>query len=192
MMRIIALMVFLLPLTALAAGAPEGGINWFTIGDPHNLAMGWFILNFLIFATGAFFVIKGPIMRQVRERAERFENLVKASERAREAAEKRQAELQAKLDGLSVEIESLRSSQQGKLSHEKDLIVAAAKSEIDRLQKNAEIALERQRRAAELRLTAEAARLAFDAAKARVETLVSDADHSRLNDEFVVKVGGEA
>ena len=191
-MRLFAVMICMVPSLAFAGAVPEDGINWFTIGDPHNLAMGWFILNFLIFATGAFFVIKGPIMRQVYARAQRFEDLLKASERARERAEKRQGELQAKLDGLSVEIEALRKTTQAKLSHEKDLIVAAATQEIGRLQKNAEIALQRQRRAAERRLTSEAARLAFDAAKTRVEALVGDSDHARLNEEFVANVESDA
>ncbi len=191
-MRLFVFTASLVPSLALAAGAPQDGINWFTIGDPHSLAMGWFILNFLIFATGAFFVIKGPIMRQVNARAQRFEDLLKASERAREEAEKRQAELQARLDGLSVEIDALRSATETKLSHEKELIIATAEQEIARLQKNAEIALQRQRRAAERRLTAEAARLAFDAAKTRVEALVGDADHTRLNEEFVANVEGDA
>ena len=70
-MRFVLLALVWSPSLALAGGAPTDGINWFTIGDPHSLAMGWFILNFILFITGASFVIRGPIMRQVRARAER-------------------------------------------------------------------------------------------------------------------------
>jgi F0F1-type ATP synthase membrane subunit b/b' len=191
MRKILALIVFL-PVTALASSAPSSGINWFTIGDPHKLAMGWFILNFVIFVAGLAFVIKGPILQKVRARADRFEDLLNASERAREAAESRQAELQAKLDGLSLEIDDLRNNSLAKLSHEKELIIASAELEIKRMQKNGEIALERQRAAAETQLTAEAARLAIAAAGQRVEQLVDSSDQVRLSDEFVVNMEGEA
>ena len=191
MRKVLALIAFL-PATALASSAPANGINWFTIGDPHNLAMGWFILNFVIFVAGLTFVIRGPILQKVRARADRFEELLNASERAREAAENRQAELQAKLDGLSLEIDDLRNNSLTKLSHEKELIIASAELEIKRMQKNAEIALERQRAAAETQLTAEAARLAIAAAGQRVMQLVDSGDQARLSDEFVVNMEGEA
>jgi len=191
-MRILALMMLLSSSIATAGANPADGINWFTIGDPHNLAMGWFIMNFLIFAAGLAFVIRGPVMRQVRERAERFEALLRAADEAREAAEKRQAELQARLDGLSLEIDALQKSTDEKLEREKSLIMESAETEIGRLQKNAEIALERQRLSAERRLSAEAARLAFSAAHQRVTEAVEASDHDRLNAEFVAEVEGEA
>jgi F0F1-type ATP synthase membrane subunit b/b' len=191
-MRYLSLLVVVLSSPAWAGGAPADGINWFVIGDKHSLAMGWFIINFLLFCLGAFFVIKGPIMRQVRARADHFEALLRAADEAREAAERRQAELQARLDGLSEEIQGLRETTMAKLDHEKELILASAQSEISRAQKAAEIALERQRRAAERQLTQEAARLAFDAAKARVADALEDGDHSRLNADFVRTLEGEA
>jgi F0F1-type ATP synthase membrane subunit b/b' len=192
MMRLLALVVLFYSVVATAGGKPSEGINWFTVGDPHNLAMGWFILNFVIFAGGLAFVIRGPVMRQVRERAERFETLLRAADVAREAAEKRQVELQARLDGLSLEIDALQKTTDEKLEREKALILTKAEAEIERLQKNAEISLERQRRSAERRLMAEAARLAFSAAQQRVTAAVSQSDHDRLNAEFVTKVEGEA
>jgi F0F1-type ATP synthase membrane subunit b/b' len=191
-MRIVLALIAFLPATALASAAPTDGINWFKIGDPHNLAMGWFILNFMIFIGGVTYVIRGPILRAVRARADRFEELLNASERAREAAEKRQAELQAKLDGLSLEIDALRENSLAKLGHEKELIIASAELEIKRMQKNAEIALERQRAAAQTQLTAEAARLAIASAAQRVAQLVDSSDQARLSDEFVVNMEGEA
>ena len=191
-MRLLVWILCLTPSLARAGGVPADGINWFTIGDPHSLAMAWFMLNFLLFAGGLALVIRGPIMRQVRERAERFEKLLRAAEEAREEAEKRQAELQARLDGLSSEIDELRKTTEDKLEREKTLIMANAEDEISRLQKNAEIALGRQRRNAERRLTAEAARLAYSAAHDRVTQAVNESDHDRLNSEFVANVEGQA
>ena len=191
-MRLLVWMVCLVPSLAQAGGPPADGINWFTIGDPHSLAMAWFMLNFLLFVGGLALVIRGPIMSQVRQRAERFEKLLRAAEEAREEAEKRQAELQARLDGLSDEIDELRQDTETKLEREKALIMANAEDEISRLQKNAEIALGRQRRSAERRLTAEAARLAYSAAHERVTQAVNESDHDRLNSEFVANVEGEA
>ena len=191
-MRLLVWILCLTPSLARAGGVPADGINWFTIGDPHSLAMAWFMLNFLLFAGGLALVIRGPIMRQVRERAERFEKLLRAAEEAREEAEKRQAELQARLDGLSSEIDELRKTTEDKLEREKTLIMANAEDEISRLQKNAEIALGRQRRNAERRLTAEAARLAYSAAHERVTQAVNESDHDRLNSEFVANVEGQA
>jgi F0F1-type ATP synthase membrane subunit b/b' len=191
-MRLLVWILCLIPSLARAGGVPADGINWFTIGDPHSLAMAWFMLNFLLFAGGLALVIRGPIMRQVRERAERFEKLLRAAEEAREEAEKRQAELQARLDGLSSEIDELRKTTEDKLEREKALIMANAEDEISRLQKNAEIALGRQRRNAERRLTAEAARLAYSAAHERVTQAVNESDHDRLNSEFVANVEGQA
>jgi len=191
-MRVFVWILCLVPSLAVAGGAPADGINWFTIGDPHSLAMAWFMLNFLLFAGGLAFIIRGPIMSQVRQRAERFEKLLRAAEEAREEAEKRQAELQERLDGLTKEIDELKASTDDKLEREKALIMANAEEEISRLQKNAEIALGRQRRSAERRLTAEAARLAFTAAHERVAQAVNESDHERLNDEFIANVEGEA
>jgi F-type H+-transporting ATPase subunit b len=191
-MRHLVWILCLTPSLAQAGGAPADGINWFTIGDPHSLAMAWFMLNFLLFVGGLALVIRGPIMSQARQRAERFEKLLRAAEEAREEAEKRQAELQARLDGLSNEIDELRKTTEDKLEREKTLIMANAEDEISRLQKNAEIALGRQRRSAERRLTAEAARLAYSAAHERVTQAVNESDHDRLNREFIANVEGEA
>ena len=193
-MRIMVWVLLCVPSLALAGGPPTDGINWFSIKPPeeHNIAMGWFILNFLIFAGCLGLVIRGPIMRQVRARAERFEKLLRAADDAREEAERRQAELQARLDGLSNEIDELQKATEAKLERERALIMAKAEEEIGRLQKNAEVALRRQRRSAERRLTAEAARLAFAAAYERVDQAVNESDHERLNDEFIANVEGEA
>mgnify|MGYP001263028709 FL=1 len=193
-MRVMIWVLLCVPSLAYAGGPPTDGINWFSIKPPeeHNIAMGWFILNFLIFAGCLGLVIRGPIMRQVRARAERFEKLLRAAEEAREQAEKRQAELQARLDGLSHEIDELQKTTEAKLERERSLIMANAEEEIGRLQKNAEIALRRQRRSAERRLTAEAARLAYAAAHERVTQAVNESDHDRLNAEFVANVEGEA
>ena len=193
-MRIMVWVLLCVPSLALAGGPPTDGINWFSIKPPeeHNIAMGWFILNFLIFAGCLGLVIRGPIMRQVRARAERFEKLLRAADDAREEAERRQAELQARLDGLSNEIDELQKATEAKLERERALIMAKAEEEIGRLQKNAEVALRRQRRSAERRLTAEAAKLAFAAAYERVDQAVNESDHERLNDEFIANVEGEA
>ena len=45
-MRVFVWILCLVPSLAVAGGAPADGINWFTIGDPHSLAMAWFMLNF--------------------------------------------------------------------------------------------------------------------------------------------------
>ncbi len=76
-MRLLVWILCLVPALAQAGGPPADGINWFTIGDPHSLAMAWFMLNFLLFAGGLALVIRGPIMSQVRQRAERFEKLLR-------------------------------------------------------------------------------------------------------------------
>ena len=82
----------------------HGQDQWFTIGDPHSLAMGWFILNFILFITGASFVIRAAdhasgacTPSASRSCCEQPKSI--------ERAEKRQAEAQARLDGLSAEID---------------------------------------------------------------------------------------
>ena len=191
MHRLSALIV-LVSAPAFAGGAPTNGINWFTIGDPHSIAMGWFIINFLVFAAGFAFVMKTKVLPAANARADRFEDLLKASERAREAAEAKQNELQARLDGMNDEIAALRAETDVKLDEEKKMILDSAQAEIDRMQKTAEIALERSRRAAQRRLATEAAELAFAAATKRVGEVLEAADHDRLNNEFVSSVEGEA
>jgi F-type H+-transporting ATPase subunit b len=190
MMRIALVAVLLSSTNALASGLEEasGAFNWFTLGDPHSLPMGWVFLNFLIFVAGLVFVIKGPVMTSVRARADRFEALLRASEDARKAAEERQAELQAKLDALSGDIADFRAASDTKLERQKELIIAAAHEEIERAARSAEIALTRKRRAAERRLSQEAARLAFAVATERVEAAVGAADQERLSAAFVADV----
>ena len=53
MSRIILAVLALGAGDAMASGLEESqtAFNWFTLGDPHSLPMGWVFLNFLIFVT---------------------------------------------------------------------------------------------------------------------------------------------
>jgi F0F1-type ATP synthase membrane subunit b/b' len=180
-----------------AASSSADPINWFAIGHSDSaghatLAIGWLIVNMILFLTLAVIVLRKPLTGKIAERAAHYEKLLQASEEARKAVELAKAELERRLAGLGSEIDAVSAEIDARLGKEKVAIAEHAKEEIARLQRGAEVAIERQRMAAERRLSLEAARLAMDAATEAVTAACGAADQERLTADLIGDLEGAA
>jgi F0F1-type ATP synthase membrane subunit b/b' len=192
-----ALTLALLFVGGAARAGGSGEINWFGIGHTDNpghetLAIGWLIANMILFLTLVVIVLRKPLANKVAERAAHYEKLLKASEEARRAAEAAKAELEERLAGLGSEIDAVAAEIEARLVKEKAAITEHATEEIARLKRGAEVAIERQRLAAERRLSLEAARMAMSAATEAVSAACGAADQERLTGDLISDLEGNA
>ena len=149
------------------------------------------LFNFALLAGTLFYLLRSPLAVYLTNRsAEIRERLVKASSmRAGAAAE--QAAIAQKMQSLPAELEALRKAGGDEVVAEEAHIRQAAESERERLLEVTRRQISTQLKLAERALMTRAAALAVAVASERVKTTITDADHVRLVDRYLVQVGGE-
>ena len=149
------------------------------------------LFNFALLAGTLFYLLRSPLAVYLTNRsAEIRERLVKASSmRAGAAAE--QAAIAQKMQSLPAELEALRKAGGDEVVAEEAHIRQAAESERERLLEVTRREISTQLKLAERALMTRAAALAVAVASERVKTTITDADHVRLVDRYLVQVGGE-
>ncbi|HXW56989.1 MAG TPA: ATP synthase F0 subunit B [Candidatus Cybelea sp.] len=184
----VGLFFLLLLATAPPALAQEGGS---TAGET---GMEWLFrwLNFaIVIGLVAYYVVKkgGPYFRR---HADEIAAKIAEGARAREAAEQRRREMEAKLAGLEQEIAQMRAEAKRDAEAEAQRLRAMARAEADRIEQTAQAEIAAAERAGHLELKALAARLALERAEALLErelTAETDGDLFRI---FVRELGGSA
>jgi F-type H+-transporting ATPase subunit b len=146
-------------------------------------------LDFVILFGGlAYFCVK-PIRQGLAGRREGVEKALREAEAARVEAEAKFAEYDRKLTKAAAEIEDLSEGirREGELEREK--ILAGARESAEKIKREAEksAAYEISRARGELRR--EAAQLAIEIAEDLLNRNLTQADHARLVDEYMLKVG---
>jgi F-type H+-transporting ATPase subunit b len=184
----VGLFVLLLLASAAPALAQEGR------SSPAETGVGWVFrwLNFaIVIGLVAYYAVKkgGPYFRR---HAEEIAAKIAEGARAREAAEQRRREMEAKLAGLDKEIAQMRAEAKRDAAAEAQRLRAMARAEADRIERTAQAEIAAAERAGHLELKALAARLALDRAEALLKrelTEETDADLFRI---FVRELGGSA
>ena len=172
-----------------AAAAHGGGhhaaphvSNWWGMGEQYadTPALGWLTITFLIFVGVLVFFARPAIKRYLENRADVVEKAMAEARRAKEDAERRAREAEAKLAALSGEVDKMKAEfvAQGQLEAQR--IAAAAADMAKKIGRDAEdtIAAESQRAMEALRV--EASRLALQIAEDRIKQMLSAADDERL------------
>lgn len=162
-------------------GAPHVS-NWWGMGEQYadTPALGWLTITFLIFVSVLVFFARPALKRYLETRADVVEKAMAEARRAKEDAERRARDAEAKLAALSGEVDKMKAefAAQGQLESQR--IAATAAEMAKKIGKDAEdtIGAETQRAMEALRV--EASRLALQIAEDRIKQMLSSADDERL------------
>lgn len=159
------------------------GVSWWL---PHGAAreLAWiavFALNLLVLVVFLYYVLfrgKGfSIPGALRKRGEGIQTQMQEAEAARQRAEQRLAEIEARIAGLPREIEALKSAGESEARAEYERLVEASRREAEQLIHMGQLEIAAAGRLAEKELNALAAALALDLATQRLkERLTADLD----------------
>lgn len=145
----------------------------------------WTILNFVILAAGIGWLISKFGTPLLRQRSHEIADGLAAGEKAKAEADKRAAEVQAKLNNLEKEIAGLRMAAKEERDREAERIRRDAQVEIARIQAQAEMEIESAGKLARFEVQRAAAKLAIDLAETRVRARMSPEVQNTLVKGFV-------
>jgi F-type H+-transporting ATPase subunit b len=171
----------LFALTALPVLAQEGE------SSPADSPTGWIFrwLNFaIVFGAIAYCAVKKG-GRYFRSHADEIARKIEEGARAREAAERRRKEIEAKLANLPSEVEQMRAEAKRGGEAEAQRIRAMARQEAEKIEQSAQAEIRAAERAARLELKAVAARMAVVNAQEVLESQLTREAEAGLFRTFV-------
>lgn len=153
------------------------------------------VLNFLIlFALLKIFAFK-PFMKMLDERREKIEGSIKSAEQDRNEAQALLEDYKKQLAQARLEAQAIVDKANKLASEERDAQILATKNEIERMRRQAQEEITREREQAVAQLKAEVVALSMAAAAKIVESNIDAAANEKLVGEFIdqldhVKTGG--
>ena len=178
----------LLPGIALAAG---GGSDVAHTLEDSLVPMAFHALNLVLLLGGLGYLLKGRIQTALAARADRIAREIDGAGAAEAAAKARFAELSAKLDGFETELASMRADAEHLADADRADLIARAEREVAAIQNSAQQSIRDEQNRATTALRAEAAKLAIGIAARKVGESITDADHQRLDGQFLAALGSE-
>ncbi len=170
----------LLALASSAPAAASGGEGGGGLGD-----LFWPALNLAILLGALVYFCRRPIQDLFAARQGRIRGELDAAARALADAESRHADWQRKLTALDAEMVRIRDQARQRAESEREHLLADASAAAERIRADARAAVDQELRRAREELRREAAELAIEIAAETLRARVTDADRSRLVDEFI-------
>jgi F-type H+-transporting ATPase subunit b len=168
----------------------EPSVLWRPKGTPvpfGALLLNSGILFFLLYRFG-----KKPVSDALKARKA---NLLKGMEEAaqmKKEAEARLADYEQKLATVDQEIERVRSEMRASGESERKRILAEAKEKRTRMERDAQVLITQELKAARENLLADMSRAALKSAETALKTKITAADQSRLAEEYLAGIKGAA
>lgn len=187
--RILTSLVLVLVATAVCyASGGEGAEHGVSPAQMKDL--GWRVLNFAVLAGILIWAIKkANVKGSLADRQAQIEKNLREAREARETAEAKLKEYTEKLAKANQEVDELRAAMLKEAEAEKQRIIAEAKQSAEKVVVQAGQAAEQEVLKARAELRAEAARLAVELAAGKLAGAVQKADHDRLVQDYLGKVG---
>lgn len=181
-----AVAILLLATVAVASGGeghhPDSGAQ---LKD-----FGWRVVDFLLLAGILIWALKkANVKGSLADRQVQIEKNLREAREAREAAEAKLKEYTEKLAKANQEVDELRAAMLKEAEAEKQRIVAEAKTSAEKIAVQAAQAADQEVLKARAELRAEAARLAVELAAGKLSGAVQQADHDRMVQDYLGKVG---
>ncbi|MCA9672133.1 MAG: ATP synthase F0 subunit B [Myxococcales bacterium] len=176
---------------------PPKHINWFSLdygkGKKHaNPPIGWAIVNFIILLYLLYRFGAKPFSAYLRRRSEETKKALEEAKELRRRAQERLAEIEGKLAGLDDEIARIRKDVAADAERERDAIIARAEQEAERMIENADRTIEEEVNRARHRLESQVVSAAVAAAEKLLLEKATEADRTRLDEEFLSDFAGSA
>ncbi len=170
---IAALLIVLLPATALAAGGEGGLINLdkSLIVQAINFLLLLFILSKLLYR---------PLLAKMEERSQAIKKSLEEAQAARAEAQKQREEHAAKIQAAHAEAQAIRDAALKEASDEQRRLVEAARAEAARLVEGARAEMEQDIRRARQDLRREVSDLAVAVAERLIRKSLREEDHRRV------------
>ena len=184
--KVVGFAVFLCPLLVSSAlGAAEEGPEG---GGSQVLVLGFFTINFLLFALVLRRYALPVIKETLRQRRDTVVRALNEAKRAKEEAENLRWEYEQKLAGLTAERERLRAQALEAAEREKGRILEETRRLAERIRTEAQLIAQREveeaRRSLRREVAEQAVRLATDLLRSRL----TPADQSRFVQDLLVEV----
>ena len=178
--RSVATALFVLLAPALALASEEGG--------GHGGHLLWHLANLALVIGLIVYFARTPIRTFMAERRGNIEAGIEDARRELAEAEQRLADCNQRMASLDREIEGIRDTVRAQAENERERLLADARAVAERIRRDALLAVDQEARSARQTLRNEAAEMAVRLAGDLLKRQVTDADRSRLVDEFVERV----
>lgn len=147
------------------------------------------LFNFAILAGSLVYLLRSPFAAYLGTRATTIRADLANAEQTRASAARQLEEIEARMRALPGEIQALTDRGKREIAAEEARIREAAESERQRMIEQARREIELQVRNAERMLRRRAGELAVDVAAERVARSIDAADHARLVERYLDRVG---
>ncbi len=144
----------------------------------------WKWANFAILAAAGLYFLNKHLPPYFNNRTKEIQKDITEAQATKQAAEKRAAEMDARLNSLGAEIEKFRTQAKVEMGQEADRIRQETARQIEKLQRQAEQEIETQATRASRELSAYAAKLSLDLAEQRIRTRLDASTEAGLVDDF--------
>jgi F0F1-type ATP synthase membrane subunit b/b' len=151
----------------------------------------WKVANFVMLAAGLGYLMRKHLPPFFHSRTTEIQKDITEAQQQKQAADKRAAEVEAKLATLGAEIEKFRTQAKSEMEQEGARIRQETAVQIAKLQKQAEAEIESSGKSASRELSAYAAQLSLDLAEQRIRTRLDGPTEAGLVDDFVKELGSK-
>lgn len=164
--------------------------NWWHVGPEwaESPALGMLSITFVIFVAILVAVLRPRISLMLQGRAHDVKKAIEEATRAKEAAQLREREANAKLAALGDEMKKLRADFESQGKAELERLEKMAQDAAVRIAKDAEDTITAESERARTSLRAEAAKLALELAEERIKGALTSADDARLQKALVERL----
>ena len=175
---VVGVAALLAPASALAEGAASA--------EGHPLV--WHAMNLIALLGVLVYFLRAPIRGFFATRRHDIEQKLERAAAVLREAEERLADWKGRMARLDAEIQELRRLAQERAETERRQILADAEAAAARIRRDGAAAVKQEERRARDALRKEAADLAIELAGELLRQQVTDADRTRLADEFIERI----
>lgn len=181
----LSLIICIFPLTLAYAsgGGAEGGHE-----GPGWVGFAWKLLNFLVMAGIIYWLAAKKVKEFFTGRQEGIKTSLAGAVTAREDAEKKFREYEAKLDRATGEIDEITRMIQAQGLTEKERIIEEARKTAEKMKEDAKMRMEQEFNKASHQLRIEAVRLSAQMAAGLLQKNIRVEDHEAMVQNYIEKV----
>jgi F-type H+-transporting ATPase subunit b len=161
-------------------GNPEEGKNW--------VGFGWRAFNFIVLAGLLYWLMAGKVKDFFGSRQNDVKTTLQGLAVAKEEAEKKFAEYNARLDKATEEIEAMAEMIRRQGLAEKERIIADAERAAEKMKDDARKRMDHEMKMARQDLRNEAVRLSVEMAQEILKQNITATDHAALVGDYIDKV----
>lgn len=171
-------------------GAHETGIQWISPIFGNNGKMGflWILINFAVLMWLLEKLLFSKLRARTAAKSDAIKSELERATEARKAAESVMTDARGRLDKLDAEVKSILDEAKERALADRARIVAAANAEAERIKDAARASAEREAEARRRELEAEIVESAIARAEVILRSRVTQADQTRMVDDFVGQV----